>query len=219
MLPDESAAPEDDALLADAVGLALLVLLDPVTAERLAFVLHDLFAVPFDEIGRILGNSTDATKMLASRARRKVRAVTHPSTDNAQKRRAVVDVFLAAALGGDFEGLLAVLDPDVVLRAYTAGGVVVTLGATEVAGRAQRFAAIVTARRRCSWMATGHPVVDRRGHSDVADDVPRARRSDRRDHLAGRSVATGQHGPAEPRLDLHRRGATQVSANRPGRDH
>jgi RNA polymerase sigma-70 factor (ECF subfamily) len=131
-------APEDDALLAESVGLALLVVLDTLRpSERLAFVLHDMFAVPFEEIGQIIGRSTDATKMLASRARRKVQG-TQRSTDEPQQQRAVVDAFLAAARSGDFAGLLRVLDPDVTWRTHTARGVVVRLGATEVAAKAQR---------------------------------------------------------------------------------
>ncbi|MFC5265802.1 sigma-70 family RNA polymerase sigma factor [Kribbella qitaiheensis] len=131
-------APEDDALLAESVGLALLVVLDTLRpSERLAFVLHDMFAVPFEDIGQIIGRSTDATKMLASRARRKVQGTPH-STDEPQQQRAVVDAFLAAARRGDFEGLLRVLDPDVTWRTHTARGVVVRLGATEVAAKAQR---------------------------------------------------------------------------------
>ena len=135
---DDDGAPEDDALLAESVGLALLVVLDTLRpAERLAFVLHDMFAVPFDEIGRILDRSTDAAKMLASRARRKVQDTPHP-TEERRQQRAVVDAFLAAARDGDFEGLLRVLDPDVTWRTYTARGVAVRLGAAEVAGRALR---------------------------------------------------------------------------------
>ncbi|TCN29658.1 RNA polymerase sigma-70 factor (ECF subfamily) [Kribbella orskensis] len=131
-------APEDDALLAESVGLALLVVLDTLgPSERLAFVLHDMFAVPFEEIGQIIGRSPDASKMLASRARRKVQG-THRSTDEPQQQRAVVDAFLAAARSGDFEGLLRVLDPDVTWRTHTARGVVVRLGATEVAAKARR---------------------------------------------------------------------------------
>ena len=144
---DPGAAPEDDALLAESVGLALLVVLDTLRpSERLAFVLHDMFAVPFDEIGEIVGRSTDATKMLASRARRKVQG-THRTGAERQQQRVVVDAFLAAARGGDFEGLLRVLDPDVTWRSYTGRGVVVRQGAAEVAVRAQRGArAAVTAR-------------------------------------------------------------------------
>ncbi|WUH89210.1 sigma-70 family RNA polymerase sigma factor [Streptomyces sp. NBC_00433] len=144
---DDGAAPEQDALLAESVGLALLVVLDTLRpAERLAFVLHDMFAVPFDEIGVILDRTADAAKMLASRARRKVQDA-HRPPDELTRQRAVVDAFLAAARGGDFEGLLRVLDPDVTWRSYTARGVVVRLGAAEVAVRAQRgVRAAVTAR-------------------------------------------------------------------------
>jgi RNA polymerase sigma factor (sigma-70 family) len=164
---DGGGAPEEDSLLAESVGLALLVVLDTLRpTERLAFVLHDMFAVPFVEIGQIIGRSTDATKMLASRARRKVQD-THRPTDEPQQQRAVVDAFLAAARSGDFEGLLRVLDPDVTWRAYTARGVVVRLGATEVAGSAQRGArAGVTARPALvngesgivAWRANGKPL-------------------------------------------------------------
>jgi RNA polymerase sigma-70 factor (ECF subfamily) len=130
--------PEDNALLAESVGLALLVVLDTLSpSARLAFVLHDLFAVPYDEIGQILGKSTDATKMLASRARRKVQG-TRPPTDERRQQRAVVDAFLTAARTGDFEGLLRVLDPDVTWRTHTTRGVIVRLGATEVVAKAHR---------------------------------------------------------------------------------
>jgi RNA polymerase sigma factor (sigma-70 family) len=109
--------PEHEALLADSVGLALLVVLETLApAERLAFVLHDMFAVPFDEIAAIVGRSPTAARQLASRARRRVRgAATVPDADLTRQRE-VVDAFLAAARGGDFDALLAVLDPDVVLR-------------------------------------------------------------------------------------------------------
>lgn len=137
---DNDGAPEDDVLLADSVGLALLVVLDTLRpAERLTFVLHDIFAVPFEEIGQIIGRSADASKMLASRARRKIQGA-HRRTDERQQQRAVIGAFLAAARAGDFEGLLRVLDPDVRWHSYTARGVVVRLGATEVAARVQRAA-------------------------------------------------------------------------------
>src|SRR5712691_1167021 len=115
--------PEHEALLADSVGLALLVVLDTLNpAERLAFVLHDLFAVPFDEIAPIVGRSPTAARQLASRARRRVQgASTVPDTDRARQRE-VVDAFLAASRGGDFAALLALLDPDVVLRADRTAG-------------------------------------------------------------------------------------------------
>jgi RNA polymerase sigma factor (sigma-70 family) len=138
---DADATPEDDAALADTVGLALLVVLESLgPGERLAFVLHDMFAVPFDQIGRILGRSTDAAKMLASRARRKVQAGERP-TAAGREQREVVRAFLAAARNGDFEALLRVLDPEVKLTVDTADGEVVVLGATQVAAGARLGAA------------------------------------------------------------------------------
>ena len=125
--------PEQDVLLADSVGSALFVVLDTLTpAERLAFVLHDLFAVPYDEIAGVIGKSPAATRQLASRARRRVRGAQATDTDQA-RRRELVDAFLAAARGGDFEGLLEVLDPDVVVRTevgVTTGALAVAKGAT-----------------------------------------------------------------------------------------
>jgi RNA polymerase sigma-70 factor (ECF subfamily) len=112
----EGADPESEALLADSVGLALMVVLDTLgPAERLAFVLHDLFAVPFDEIASILGRSEAAAKQLASRARRRVRGSPSAGTDRTRQRE-VVDAFLKAVREGDLAGLLAVLDPDAVLH-------------------------------------------------------------------------------------------------------
>jgi RNA polymerase sigma factor (sigma-70 family) len=110
--------PEHEALLSDSVGLALLVVLEKLSpAERLAFVLHDMFVMPFEEIAPIVGRSPTATRQLASRARRRVQgAAPSPDADLARQRE-VVDAFLVASRGGDFEALLAVLDPDVVLRA------------------------------------------------------------------------------------------------------
>ncbi|MFC8131990.1 sigma-70 family RNA polymerase sigma factor [Streptomyces sp. NPDC057302] len=164
---DESPAPEDDAVLADSVGLALLVVLESLgPSERLAFVLHDLFAVPFDEIGQILGKSTAAAKMLASRARRKVRATERP-TGAGPEQREVVQAFLAAARRGDFEGLLRVLDPEVKLTVDTPSGVVVTLGATQIAAgaklsagaAAQGRAVLVNGRPGVmAWRADGTPL-------------------------------------------------------------
>ncbi|MCF3148445.1 RNA polymerase sigma factor SigJ [Streptomyces platensis] len=113
--------PEQEALLADSVGLALLVVLETLTpAERLAFVLHDMFAVPFDEVAPLVDRTPAAARQLASRARRRVQGAPAPDTD-LERQREVVDAFLAASRGGDFEGLLAVLDPDVVLRADAGG--------------------------------------------------------------------------------------------------
>ena len=117
VIVDDAAGPEDEALLADSVGLALFVVLETLTPpERLAFVLHDMFAVPFDEIGAILDRSPDAARQLASRGRRRVRgAAPVPDADLAGPRE-LVDAFLAAARGGDFDALVAVLAPDEVFR-------------------------------------------------------------------------------------------------------
>ncbi|GAB3905282.1 sigma-70 family RNA polymerase sigma factor [Kibdelosporangium lantanae] len=145
---EEDSSPAEDALLADSVGLALLVVLDTLTpAERLAFVLHDTFAVPFAEIAQILGKSVAATKMLASRARQKVQG-RHP--DDQARKRAVVTAFLAAARNGDFEELVRLLDPDVTWRSRGPRGETVRLGATEVATRVQRGARAA---------ATAHPAL------------------------------------------------------------
>jgi RNA polymerase sigma factor (sigma-70 family) len=112
----DSSDPEHETLLADSVGLALLVVLETLTpAERLAFVLHDMFAVPFDEIAAIVERSPGATRQLASRARRRVRGAPVPDTD-LDSQWEVVEAFLAAARSGDFDTLVAVLDPDIVLR-------------------------------------------------------------------------------------------------------
>jgi RNA polymerase sigma-70 factor (ECF subfamily) len=114
----EGVDPEQEALLAEGVGLALLVVLDTLApAERLAFVLHDVFAVPFDEIATIVGRSPAAARQLASRARRRVQETAPVPDVDLSRQREVVDAFLAAARGGDLDALVAVLDPDVVLRA------------------------------------------------------------------------------------------------------
>jgi RNA polymerase sigma factor (sigma-70 family) len=131
--------PEHEALLADSVGLALLVVLETLTpAERLAYVLHDMFSVPFEEIGAILERSPEAARQLASRARRRIRgAHTTPDADAAAHQQ-VVEAFLAAARDGDFDALVAVLDPDIVLRADWGSGTIVEVrGAGNVARRAR----------------------------------------------------------------------------------
>jgi RNA polymerase sigma factor (sigma-70 family) len=128
--------PEHEALVADSVGLAMLVVLETLSPpERVAFVLHDVFAVPFDEIARMLDRSPDAARQLASRARRRVRGAT-PDADLAAQRE-VVDAFLAAARDGDFDALVAVLDPDIVLRV---DGAPVARGPEAVAKRARGYA-------------------------------------------------------------------------------
>jgi RNA polymerase sigma factor (sigma-70 family) len=115
---DTNGDPEEEALMADSVGIAMLVVLETLTpAERLAFVLHDMFGVPFEEIASIVGRSSDATRQLASRARRRVRGATPKTDPDLAEQRKVVDAFLAASRNGDFDGLLEVLDPDVVFRA------------------------------------------------------------------------------------------------------
>jgi RNA polymerase sigma-70 factor (ECF subfamily) len=143
------AGPEQEAVLADSVGLALLVVLDMLApAERVAFVLHDMFGVPFDEIAGITGRTPDAARQLASRARRRVRGGDSPeSTASLARRQAVAEAFLAAARAGDLEGLIAILDPDVVLTADAAvvpagaGAPRVLRGSTAVA-RGARLAAL-----------------------------------------------------------------------------
>jgi RNA polymerase sigma-70 factor (ECF subfamily) len=140
----EDAAPEHEAVLADSVGLALLVVLETLTpGERLAFVLHDIFGVPFDEIAPIVGRSPVAARQLASRARRRVQGAEAVPDADRSRQRAVVDAFYAAARSGDFEGLVAVLDPDVRLRSdggrLRAAASAVVDGAEAVASRAIMF--------------------------------------------------------------------------------
>jgi RNA polymerase sigma-70 factor (ECF subfamily) len=141
--PEEGSDPEHEALLGDSVGLALFVVLDTLSpAERIAFVLHDVFGVPFDEIAAIVDRSPVATRQLASRARRRIRGAPVPDPD-IKAQRAVVEAFVAAARRGDFEGLIAVLDPDIVLRSD--GGTArpglarIIRGAEAVAAGALRF--------------------------------------------------------------------------------
>ncbi len=166
---EDGTDPENEALLADSVGLALLLVLETLApAERVAFVLHDMFDLPFDEIARIVGRSPTAARQLASRARRRVQgAATVPDAD-LTRRREVVDAFLAASRGGDFDALLAVLDPDVVLRAdraaVQAGASSEVSGATAVAktfaGRARDAQpALVNGAAGAVWAPGGRPRV------------------------------------------------------------
>lgn len=145
--------PEQELLLADSVGIALLVILDTLSpAERLAFVLHDLFGVTFDEIARITGRSPVAARQLASRARRRVRGKNTVQSSNLIRQRKIVEAFFAASRGGDFEQLLALLDPDVILRAdreaLPPNAPAEIRGASEVAGRA-----LATGRTKFSEVA------------------------------------------------------------------
>jgi RNA polymerase sigma-70 factor (ECF subfamily) len=161
--------PEQEALLADTVGAALLVVLDTLSpAERLAFVLHDMFAVPFDEIGVIVGRSTNAAKQLASRARHKVQG-SRPAPDaDPTRQRQVVDAFLAASRNGDFDALVALLDPDIVLRADAAavrmGSPEEVQGAPAVAGTFSGRAlaaqpALIDGAVGVVWVVSGRPKV------------------------------------------------------------
>jgi len=150
--PTDGTDPEHEALLADSVGLALLIVLETLTpSERLAFVLHDMFAVPFDEIAPIVERSPEATRQLASRARRRVRGADPAPNADLNTQWKVVDAFLAAARQGDFEALVGVLDPDVVLRSD--GGMIAGLsrhvrGAEAVAGQALMWARVDLTMRR-----------------------------------------------------------------------
>lgn len=141
LAPADGLDPEQEALLAGEVGLALQVVLEQLApAERLAYVLHDVFAVPFEQVAEIVERSPAATRQLASRARRRVRAeAPSPDADLAAQRE-VVDAFFAAAREGDFDALVAVLDPEIVLRASDTRGTGVVRGASTVAGRALTFA-------------------------------------------------------------------------------
>jgi RNA polymerase sigma factor (sigma-70 family) len=163
--------PEQALLLADSVGLALLVILETLKPdERLAFVLHDMFAVPFDEIGPIIGRSSVATRQLVGRARRHVQGRTALPDVDLDRQREVVDAFLAAARRGDFDALLALLDPDVTLRAdrgaVPPGASKIVRGARAVAERALSFAQLVESARQVlvngapgivSWFPDGRP--------------------------------------------------------------
>ncbi|MET7327188.1 RNA polymerase sigma factor SigJ [Nonomuraea sp. NPDC005650] len=154
---EDGGDPEQQALIADSVGLALLVVLESLSpAERLAFVLHDMFAVPFEQIAPIVDRTPATAKKLASRARQRVRGTVPPPDPDLGRQRQVVDAFLAASRGGDFEALLGILDPDVVMRvdagAVAAGGMWTINGAAAVASQAANF-------RRFSTTYTVEPVL------------------------------------------------------------
>jgi RNA polymerase sigma-70 factor (ECF subfamily) len=165
---DETVDPEDATLIAESIGPALLVVLETLTPpERVAFVLHDLFAVPFDEIAPIVGRSPAAARQLASRARRRVQGAPAGAADRS-RQRAVVDAFLAARRGGNFDALLALLDPDVVLRAdeptVQSGAPAELRGAQDVATRFAGQArgarpALIDGAVGLVWMQGGQPRV------------------------------------------------------------
>jgi len=151
--------PEHEALIGDSVGLALLVVLETLApAERVAFVLHDAFAVPFEEIAPIVGRTPAAARQLASRARRRVRGASPGSDEDLQTQRSVVDAFVAAVRSGDFVGLIAVLDPDIVLRA---DGGTRWVGATrEIRGATSVGRSALTITRLLAGMAVQNALVN-----------------------------------------------------------
>ncbi|MFI6956329.1 sigma-70 family RNA polymerase sigma factor [Nocardia sp. NPDC050408] len=155
---DAATQPEHQAVLADSVGLALQIVLDSLNpAERVSFVLHDMFGVPFDQIGPIIGKSAAAAKMMASRARRRVQNQAPRADRDLPRQRRVVEAFLAAARGGEFDALLAILDPDVVLRADAGArfpGMRVLHGAATVAGQLDAF------QRAANTFASQHVLVN-----------------------------------------------------------
>jgi RNA polymerase sigma factor (sigma-70 family) len=166
--PEDGTGPENEALLADSVGLALLVVLDTLApAERVAFVLHDMFAVPFDQIAAIMNRSPNAARLLASRARHRVQgAAPVPDTDLAHQRE-IVDAFFAASRKGDFDALVALLDPDVVARAdygaVPAGASGLVRGAPAVAKQALRFSRLAPFVQSALVNGTAGAVVAPRG--------------------------------------------------------
>jgi RNA polymerase sigma-70 factor, ECF subfamily len=166
---DESATPEEEALVADGIGLALLGVLETLgPAERLAFVLHDMFAMPFDEIAAIVGRSPQATRQLASRARRRVQgARAMPDVDLAEQRR-VVDAFIAASREGAFDELITLLDPDVVLRVDAGPGGKFAQepvhGAEAVAGEAGRWARMAPLSRPAVVNGVAGAIIGKPGH-------------------------------------------------------
>ena len=148
--------PEYEALIADSVGVALMVVLDTLSpAERLAFVLHDMFGVPFDEIGPIVNRNAAAARQLASRARRRVRGAREPDAASLAEQRKVVEAFLAASRNGDFEALLEVLDPDVVFRAES--GTTGPLVPASVRGAEEVATAVLTRGRPFAHL--GRPAI------------------------------------------------------------
>ena len=165
---DQSPTPEEEALIADGVGLALLAVLDTLAPpERLAFILHDMFAMPFDEIATIVGRSPAATRQLASRARRRVQGERATSDVDLDAQRRVVDAFIAASREGDFDGLIALLDPDVILRVDAGEGHPLTKGpvrgAQAVASEAHRWSGMAPLARHAIVNGTAGAIIGRPG--------------------------------------------------------
>ena len=175
--PDSAAAPESTdpergALLADSMSLALLTVLETLTpAERVSFVLHDMFDLPFDHIAPVVGKSSEAARQLASRARRRVRGQSAPDDVAPERKREIVEAFLAASRRGDFAGLLALLDPDVVLRADAAA---VIGSAAKRAEGAQGVPELSPEMRGSAAVATVFSGRARRAHLSLVDGVPGA---------------------------------------------
>jgi hypothetical protein len=165
---DDRLSPEDEALIADGVGIALYVVLETLSpAERLAFVLHDMFAVPFDEIAAIVGRSPEATRQLASRARRRVQGA-HPEPDvELSEQQRVVDAFFAAARDGDFDALLELLDPEVTLRVDAGPGSPLArepiVGADAVLAQARQWSALTPFGRPAIVNGAAGAVIGRPG--------------------------------------------------------
>jgi RNA polymerase sigma factor (sigma-70 family) len=241
--PDED-DPQQHALLADSVGIALLVVLDTLApGERLAFVLHDVFAVPFDEIGPILGRSPAAAKQLASRARRRLRGTAPAAGGDRARQRAVVNAFLAASRDGDFAALLALLDPDVVLRADAGasplGPSALIRGAAAVGAQTRRFApmsqfgrlVLVNGSPGFLVARDGQPLAlialtvqgDRIAEIDILADPDRLARLDLAAVLGGPAVLSRQqardlaHWGARVQAEQFRPGAVGVDGDEVGR--
>ncbi len=162
-------SPEDEALIADGVGIALYVVLETLTpAERVAFVLHDMFAMPFDEIARIAGRTPEAKRQLASRARRRVQGASPVSDVELAEQRRVVDAFLEAARRGDFDALLELLDPEVALRVDAGPGSPLArepiVGAEAVVAEAQRWNTFAPYARPATVNGVAGAVIGRPGH-------------------------------------------------------
>ena len=197
--------PETDAMLADSVGLALLVVLEKLEpAERLAFVLHDVFGMTFEEIAPVVDRSVVATRQLASRARRRVQGQTPASDVDLRKQRRVVDAFLAAAQNGDFEALVAVLDPDIVLRAD--GGAV--KGMSRLVRGAQ---AVVAQAAAFSKIALSNQIVLVNGNIGVVARLPDGRLLS----VIGFTIAGGKVVEMDILADPDRLGRLDLSAIEP----